>query len=51
MDENLLPLGLVDLPRRQHMVDNVIKEIGEQRLPKQPIRIQARVVKRARSRA
>jgi len=50
MDENLLPLGLVNLRRRQHMVLGVIKEIGEQRLPKQPIRIQPRVVKRAYSR-
>jgi hypothetical protein len=50
MDENLLPLGLVNLPRRQHMVLGVIKEIGQQRLPKQPIRIQPRVVKRAYSR-
>ena len=50
MDENLLALGLVNLPRRQHMVESVIKEIGEQRLPKQPIRIQPRVVKRAYSR-
>jgi hypothetical protein len=50
MDENLVPLSVVNAPRRLHMVESVIKEIGEQRLPKQPIRIQPRVVKRARSR-
>jgi hypothetical protein len=50
MDENLVPLSLVTTPRRQYMVLGVIKEIGEQRLPKQPIRIQPRVVKRAKSR-
>jgi hypothetical protein len=50
MDENLIPLSLVTAPRRQYMVLSVIKEIGEQRLPKQPIRIQPRVVKRAKSR-
>ena len=50
MDDNLLPLGLVNVPRRQHIVDCVLREIAEQRLPKQPVRIQARVVKRVRSR-
>ncbi len=50
MDESLVPLGLVSAPRRQHMVEHLIKEIGHQRLPKQPMRIQARVVKRVRSR-
>jgi hypothetical protein len=50
MDDNLIPLGLVDLPRRQHIVLGVITEIGQQRLPKQPLRIQPRVVKRVRSR-
>jgi hypothetical protein len=50
MDNNLLPLGLVCEPRRQHMVESVLKEIGEQRLPKQRVRIQARVVKRMCSR-
>jgi len=50
MDESLIPLGLVSAPRRQHMVEHLIKEIGQQRLPKQPVRIQARVVKRVRSR-
>jgi hypothetical protein len=50
MDDNLVPLGLVNAERRQHMVESVIKEIGEQRLPRQRVRIQARVVKRVRSR-
>jgi hypothetical protein len=50
MDESLIPLGLVCAPRRQQMVDHLITEIGQQRLPKQPVRIQARVVKRVRSR-
>ena len=50
MDETLLPLGLVDAVRRSHMVEGVLREIGEQRLPKQGVRIQARVVKRVRSR-
>jgi hypothetical protein len=50
MDESLIPLGLVSAPRRQQMVEHLIKEISQQRLPKHPVRIQARVVKRARSR-
>jgi hypothetical protein len=50
MDDNLIPLSLVEPSRRQHIVESVIKEIGQQRLPKQPIRIQPRVVKRSRSR-
>jgi hypothetical protein len=50
MDENLIPLGLVDASRRQHMVEGVLREISQQRLPKQRVRIQARVVKRAHSR-
>jgi len=50
VDESLIPLGLVNAPRRQHMVASLIREIGLQRLPKQPVRIQARVVKRVRSR-
>ena len=49
MDNNLIPLGLVE-PRRQHIVESVLQEIGQQRLPKQRVRIQPRVVKRARSR-
>jgi hypothetical protein len=50
MDESLVPLGLVNGARRQHMVTSLIREIGQQRLPKQPVRIAARVVKRVRSR-
>jgi hypothetical protein len=50
MDESLIPLGLVNAARREHMVTSLIQEIGSQRLPKQPVRIQARVVKRVRSR-
>src|SRR5258708_10726190 len=49
MDESLIPLGLVCAPRRQHMVTSLIDEIGQQRLPKQRMRIQARVVKPSRS--
>jgi len=50
MDDNLIPLGLVNAPRRQHIVESTLEEIGQQRLPKQRVRIQARVVKRIRSR-
>jgi hypothetical protein len=50
LDESLIPLGLVNAARRQQMVTSLIREIGSQRLPKQPGRIQARVVKRVRSR-
>ena len=50
MDESLIPLGLVNAARRQHMVASLIREIGQQHLPKQRVRIQARVVKRVRSR-
>jgi Transposase DDE domain/Insertion element 4 transposase N-terminal len=50
MDETLIPLGLVNAPRRQHMIEGLTREIGEQRLPTQRVRIQARVVKRVRSR-
>jgi hypothetical protein len=50
MDESLIPLGLVSAPRRLHMVSALIDEISHQRVPKQQVRIQARVVKRARSR-
>lgn len=50
LDESLLPLGLVDAPRRAWMVEQLLHEIGQQRLPKQRVRIQARVVKRVRSR-
>lgn len=50
LDETLLPLGLVDAPRREHMVQGIYREIAQQRLPRQPVRIQPRVVKRVRSR-
>jgi len=50
MDESLIPLGLVGATRRLHMVASLIDEIAQQRLPKQRVRIQARVVKRVRSR-
>lgn len=50
MDESLIPLGLVNPARRQHMIASLIREVGQQRLPKQRVRIQARVVKRVRSR-
>lgn len=50
LQDSLTPLGLVDQPRREHMVACLLQEIGQQRLPKQRVRIQARVVKRARSR-
>ena len=46
----LIPLGLVQEPRRQHIVESVLQEIGQSRLPQQRVRIQPRVVKRARSR-
>jgi hypothetical protein len=50
MDETLLPLGLVEATPRQSRVQGVLREISQQRVPKQGVRIQARVVKRARSR-
>jgi hypothetical protein len=50
MDESLIPLGLVNAPRRLHMIQGLIREIGTQRLPKQRVRVAARVVKRVRSR-
>ncbi len=50
MDETLLPLGLVDPARREHMVALVLREIGKPRVALPRVRIQPRVVKRARSR-
>ena len=50
LDETLLPLGLVEAARRAHMVQSIYREIGQQRLPTQRVRIQPRVVKRVRSR-
>lgn len=50
MDENLIPLSLVSVPRRDHMIEALYHEIAQQRVPLQPVRIQPRVVKRVRSR-
>lgn len=50
VDDSLLPLSLVSPSRRQQMVVSLLQEIGTFRLPKQRVRIQARVVKRVRSR-
>jgi hypothetical protein len=50
LDESLTPLGVVTPSRRTHMIHGLFKEIGQQRLPTQRVRIQARVVKRVRSR-
>jgi hypothetical protein len=50
LDESLVPLGMVPVARRQAMVLALLDEIGQQRLPKQRVRIQARVVKRTHSR-
>jgi hypothetical protein len=50
MDATLVPLSVVGPRRRQHMVECVLKEISQQCLPRQGVRIQARVVKRVRSR-
>lgn len=51
LDESLFPLGMVPVARRQAMVLALLDEIGQQRLPKQRVRIQARVVKRTHSRS
>ncbi len=50
MDETLVPLSVVDAARRHHMVECALKEIRKPRLPRPRVRIQARVVKRVRSR-
>ena len=42
---------LTNLTRRQHRVRDVLREIGHQRVPKQRLRFQARVVTRVRSRS
>ncbi len=49
LDESLLPLELVAQARRASMVEGLLHEIAASLLPRQRIRIQARVVKRARS--
>lgn len=50
VDESLIPLSLVSDSRRAQMVDGLLQEMAAFVLPKQRIRIQARVVKRVRSR-
>lgn len=50
LDESLLPLGLVDPGRRASMIASLLQEITHLRLPRQRVRVQARVVKRVRSR-
>ncbi len=50
LDESLLPWGMVSAARRHTLVSALLEEIGQQRLPKQRVRIQARVVKRTHSR-
>jgi hypothetical protein len=50
MDDLLIPLGAVQPARRAQMVDAALHEIASFRLPPQRLRIQARVVKRVRSR-
>ena len=50
VDDSLVPLSLVSSARRQQMVVSLLQEIGTFRLPKQRVRMQARVVKRVRSR-
>jgi hypothetical protein len=50
LEETLVPLGLVEAPRREAMVQSIYREIGQQRLPPHRVRIQPRVVKRVRSR-
>jgi len=50
IDDSLASLGNVTPSRRSHLVHALFKEIGQHRLLKQRVRIQARVVKRVRSR-
>lgn len=50
VDDSLVPLSLVGPSRRQQMVVSLLLEMGSFRLPKQRVRVQARVVKRVRSR-
>ncbi len=49
-DDSLVPLGLVSSSRRKQMVTSLLHELSTLRLPTQRVRIQARVVKRVRSR-
>jgi IS4 transposase len=50
VDESLIPLSLVSGSRRAQMVGRLFEEMATFVLPKQRVRIQARVVKRVRSR-
>jgi hypothetical protein len=50
VEDSLIPLSLVSASRRKQMMSSLLGEIGTFRLPKQRVRIQARVVKRVRSR-
>jgi len=50
VDDSLIPLSLVSASRRKLLMASLLHEIGTFRLPKQRVRIQARVVKRVRSR-
>jgi hypothetical protein len=50
VQDSHVPLSLVSASRRQQMVGQVLKEMSTFRLPNQRVRIQARVVKRVRSR-
>lgn len=46
LDEHLAPLALVSPQRYALLVEGMLAEISQQRLPKQPLRIQGRVLKR-----
>jgi hypothetical protein len=50
VDDTMASLSVVSPVRREQMVHTQLEEIGAFRLPKQRLRIQARVVKRTRSR-
>jgi hypothetical protein len=50
LDEHLAPLALAPAARRLRLFDGMVREIGQQRLPIQPLRIQARVLKRSHAR-
>lgn len=47
LDEHLTPLALAPAARRRELIGLMLHEIGQQRLPKQPLRIQPRVLKRS----
>ncbi len=51
VEDSRLPLSLVKKERREHMVKDMLEEIGTFRLPKPRGRITARVVKRVHSRS